>query len=55
MEENALGRLMRDGMVEQIWEGTTTVLALDVVRAVQRKDSLKAFAQVSEPARVVLV
>lgn len=55
MEENAIGRLIRDGMVEQIWEGTTTVLSLDVMRAVQRTDSLTAFAQVSAIILYLLV
>jgi len=45
MEENSIGRLIRDGLVEQIWEGTTTVLALDVMRAVQRTQSLQSFVQ----------
>lgn len=35
MEENGFGRLIRDSLVEKIWEGTTTVLALDLLRAAQ--------------------
>ena len=47
MEENSIARLIRDGMVEKIWEGTTTVLALDLVRAVRKRGILDAFVQVS--------
>jgi len=37
MEENDLGRLLRDAMVEKIWEGTINVLGLDLVRAVKNE------------------
>ena len=37
MEENDIGRLLRDAMVEKIWEGTINVLALDLVRAVKKE------------------
>ncbi|KAG7445758.1 uncharacterized protein BT62DRAFT_932924 [Guyanagaster necrorhizus] len=43
MEENQIGRLIRDGLVEKIWEGTATVLSLDVVRAVRDPLVLVAF------------
>lgn len=43
MEENDLGRLIRDGLVERIWEGTTTVLSLDLARAM-RGDAVNAFS-----------
>jgi alkylation response protein AidB-like acyl-CoA dehydrogenase len=33
MEETGLGRLIRDGLVERIWEGTESVMALDLIRA----------------------
>ncbi|KAI8985025.1 acyl-CoA dehydrogenase NM domain-like protein [Trametes punicea] len=33
MEETGIGRLIRDAMVEKIWEGTVTVCALDLIRA----------------------
>jgi len=33
MEETGIGRLIRDALVERIWEGTENVLALDLVRA----------------------
>ena len=32
MEENGICRLVRDGIVEKIWEVMTTVLSLDMVR-----------------------
>ncbi|KAG6909136.1 hypothetical protein DXG01_001888 [Tephrocybe rancida] len=43
MEENGFGRSIRDSLVEKIWEGTTTVLALDLARAAQDPATLKAF------------
>jgi hypothetical protein len=46
MEENSIAIMIRDGLVEKIWEGTTTILALDVLRAVKKQDTLKAFVQV---------
>jgi len=33
MEETGIGRLIRDALVERIWEGTENVLALDLFRA----------------------
>ncbi|KAJ1300611.1 hypothetical protein OPQ81_002265 [Rhizoctonia solani] len=35
MEETGIGRLIRDSLVEKIWEGTINVLALDMLRAAQ--------------------
>lgn len=63
MEENGLGRLIRDSLVEKcvrsqpsrlsysnnisrIWEGTTTILALDLARAVQDPVTLDSFISV---------
>ncbi|RDB17827.1 Acyl-CoA dehydrogenase family member 11 [Hypsizygus marmoreus] len=43
MEENGFGRQIRDSLVEKIWEGTTTVLALDLARAAQDPKTLNAF------------
>ncbi|KAK1232055.1 hypothetical protein PQX77_004814 [Marasmius sp. AFHP31] len=45
MEENNIGRLIRDGLVEKIWEGTVTVLALDVLRASRDPATLQAYFQ----------
>lgn len=50
MEETGIGRLIRDSLVEKIWEGTTNVLALDMVRAA-REDSgapVRAFCEWSD-------
>ncbi|KAF8631036.1 hypothetical protein AX15_002645 [Amanita polypyramis BW_CC] len=43
MEENGFGRAIRDSLVEKIWEGTTTVLALDVARAARDPATVFAF------------
>lgn len=45
MTENELGTLLRDGTVERIWEGTPSVLSLDVARVIAqtRGASLVAF------------
>ncbi|KAH9852504.1 acyl-CoA dehydrogenase NM domain-like protein [Lenzites betulinus] len=37
MEEAGIGRLIRDAMVEKIWEGTINILALDLSRAVKKE------------------
>ncbi|KAF5366582.1 hypothetical protein D9758_008936 [Tetrapyrgos nigripes] len=44
MEEVGIGRLLRDSLVEKIWEGTMSVLSLDLIRAA-RGDSIEKFAQ----------
>ncbi|KAI0755038.1 acyl-CoA dehydrogenase/oxidase, partial [Daedaleopsis nitida] len=43
MEENGIAKLIPDGLVEKIWEGTVTVLSLDIVRAVDKSAALDAF------------
>ncbi|KAF5385728.1 hypothetical protein D9757_005511 [Collybiopsis confluens] len=43
MEENNIGRLIRDTLVERIWEGTTTVLSLDLLRSTSDTAKLKQF------------
>jgi alkylation response protein AidB-like acyl-CoA dehydrogenase len=40
VEDTGLPRLLRDAQVLPIWEGTTNVLAVDVVRALSREPSL---------------
>ncbi|KAH9846378.1 acyl-CoA dehydrogenase/oxidase [Lenzites betulinus] len=45
MEENGITKLIQDGLVEKIWEGTITVLSLDIVRAVQKSSALDAFVK----------
>jgi alkylation response protein AidB-like acyl-CoA dehydrogenase len=41
VEDTGIPRLLRDAQVLPIWEGTTNVLALDVLRAVAREDAGK--------------
>ncbi len=42
IEDTGLPRLLRDAQVLPIWEGTTNVLSLDVLRALARGGSLEA-------------
>ena len=44
VEDTGLPRLLRDAQVLAIWEGTTNVLALDVLRAIARDDALAPLA-----------
>lgn len=44
VEDTGLPRLLRDVQVLAIWEGTTNVLALDVLRAIEREGALPAHA-----------
>jgi acyl-CoA dehydrogenase len=44
MEDTGLPRLLRDAQVLPIWEGTTSVLALDALRALRKPDALDAVA-----------
>ena len=43
IEDTGLPVLLRDAQVLSIWEGTTNVLSLDALRAVQRGDVLPSF------------
>ncbi|KAF4590168.1 hypothetical protein EYR40_009433 [Pleurotus pulmonarius] len=43
MEENGFGRQIRDALVEKIWEGTTNILALDIVRAARDPSVVLSF------------
>lgn len=43
IEDTGLPRLLRDAQVLPIWEGTTNVLSLDVLRALEKTDALDAF------------
>ncbi|KAF9437658.1 hypothetical protein BGZ76_011772 [Entomortierella beljakovae] len=47
MEETGLGRAMRDVLVNTIWEGTSNVLSLDVLRVLAETggDALELFSQ----------
>jgi putative acyl-CoA dehydrogenase len=42
VEDTGLPVLLRDSQVLTIWEGTTNVLSLDVLRALQREEALEA-------------
>ena len=43
IEDTGLPVLLRDAQVLSIWEGTTNVLSLDAIRAVERDDALAAY------------
>lgn len=43
IEDTGLPRLLRDGQVLSIWEGTTNVLSLDVMRVLARGGALEAY------------
>ncbi|KAF7371111.1 Acyl-CoA dehydrogenase NM domain-like protein [Mycena sanguinolenta] len=45
IEETGFGRLIRDAMVEKIWEGTIDVMALDLIRATRDDYTLESFCQ----------
>jgi alkylation response protein AidB-like acyl-CoA dehydrogenase len=63
VEDTGLPRLLRDAQVLSIWEGTTNVLSLDVLRATAQGDVLGAFRAavarrldaLSDPALVACV
>jgi acyl-CoA dehydrogenase len=44
VEDTGLPRMLRDAQVLPIWEGTTNVLSLDVLRAIAKGDALEALA-----------
>lgn len=48
IETTGLPRLLRDAQVLPIWEGTTNVLSLDVLRALDRTDALAALHRQTE-------
>lgn len=50
IEDTGLPRLLRDVQVLSIWEGTTNVLSLDMLRAISKDDGLKAVFSVLEKA-----
>jgi alkylation response protein AidB-like acyl-CoA dehydrogenase len=45
VEDTGMPVLMRDTLVLPIWEGTTNVLALDVLRAMERDGAFEPFAE----------
>jgi alkylation response protein AidB-like acyl-CoA dehydrogenase len=54
VEDTGLPRLLRDAQVLPIWEGTTNVLALDLLRALRAEGGLAALAgEIRRPAAAV--
>ncbi len=45
VEDTGLPRLLRDAQVLSIWEGTTNVLSLDMLRAIQKEQALQPFLE----------
>jgi putative acyl-CoA dehydrogenase len=45
IEDTGLPRLLRDAQVLSIWEGTTNVLSLDVLRAMEKTSGFESFRQ----------
>ncbi|MFN7133022.1 MAG: acyl-CoA dehydrogenase family protein, partial [Myxococcales bacterium] len=45
VEDTGVPVILRDAQVLPIWEGTTNVLSLDSLRAIQKEDALPAFAE----------
>ncbi|KAJ7131437.1 acyl-CoA dehydrogenase/oxidase [Mycena epipterygia] len=45
MEETGMGRIIRDALVEKIWEGTVDVLSHDLIRASRAKGVIDDFCQ----------
>lgn len=43
VEDTGLPRMLRDAQVFSIWEGTTNVLSLDVLRAIEKENAFKPF------------
>jgi alkylation response protein AidB-like acyl-CoA dehydrogenase len=43
VEDTGIPRLLRDAQVLPIWEGTTNVLSLDTLRAIEKADALPAW------------
>jgi putative acyl-CoA dehydrogenase len=44
IEDTGIPRLLRDAQVLSIWEGTTNILSLDALRAIERSDALAVWA-----------
>lgn len=54
IEDTGLPRLLRDSQVLAIWEGTTNVLALDMLRAFQKENALPAVLEHLQKSKVNL-
>ncbi|MGH3113172.1 MAG: acyl-CoA dehydrogenase family protein, partial [Gaiellaceae bacterium] len=50
LEDTGLPRILRDSQVQSIWEGTTSVMALDVMRALLKESAAEAFIEDIERA-----
>jgi alkylation response protein AidB-like acyl-CoA dehydrogenase len=48
VEDTGLPRLLRDAQVLSIWEGTTNVLSLDVLRAIEKEGAFAPFVADTE-------
>ncbi|KAI8808481.1 hypothetical protein BJ742DRAFT_808737 [Cladochytrium replicatum] len=48
MEEIGIGRILRDVLVNMIWEGTTNVMALDVMRVINHESKGKALSSLDK-------
>ncbi|MGZ3695308.1 MAG: acyl-CoA dehydrogenase family protein [Bdellovibrionota bacterium] len=47
IEDTGLPTLLRDAQVFSIWEGTTNVLSLDVIRAIEKENAFPPFIQLT--------
>jgi len=54
VEDTGLPRLLRDSQVLAIWEGTTNVLSLDMLRAFQKENALPAVLEYLKKSNVDL-
>ncbi|WP_413288709.1 acyl-CoA dehydrogenase family protein [Bdellovibrio sp. HCB337] len=43
VEDTGMPRMLRDAQVFPIWEGTTNVLSLDILRAIEKENAFKPF------------
>jgi hypothetical protein len=47
LEDSGIPAMLRDAQVLSIWEGTTNVLSLDMLRAIEKENGLNAFVEFS--------
>jgi putative acyl-CoA dehydrogenase len=48
LEDSGIPAILRDVQTLSIWEGTTNVLSLDMLRAIEKENGLEAFKEFSE-------
>lgn len=53
IEDTGIPRLLRDAQVFSIWEGTTNVLSLDMIRAIEKEQALGVLKEHFEKCRAV--